>query len=265
MIPRLLFAITICTASALPALSHEFWIKPQNYQVESGAPLLMDLMNGEKFEGGPQAFFQTRTARSELIQRDQTTPYTGRMGDVPAIQTIVLNEGLAVYLHQTRPATLKYKTWEKFADFAKHKDFPDIRARQRARGFPEKDFFETYTRYTKALISVGHAGGQDAPTGMETEFVALSNPYIDDVAAGLPVLLLYQGNPRPDAQVEIFERAPNGQVAISLTRTDELGQVLIPVVSGHEYLLDAVILRPAPEGQQAVWESLWAAMTYHVP
>ena len=265
MIPRLLFSLTVYAVSALPALAHEFWIKPQNYQVESGAPFVADLMNGENFEGGPQAFFQTRTARSELIQRGKTTLYTGRMGDVPAIQAVIPDGGLAVYLHQTRPATLKYKTWEKFANFAKHKDFPDIRARQNARNLPERDFFETYTRYTKALIAVGHARGQDDPTGMETEFVALSNPYVDDVSAGFPVRLLYRGHPRPDAQVEIFERAPDGQVTISLTRTDALGQAIIPVVSGHEYLLDAVILRPAPGGQQAVWESLWAAMTFLVP
>jgi uncharacterized GH25 family protein len=265
MIPRLLFALIVLTISALPALSHEFWIKPQNYQVESGASIVADLMNGENFEGSPQVFFQSRTARSELIQRNRTTLFTGRMGDVPAIQMEVPDEGLAVFLHQTRPATLKYKNWEKFADFAKHKDFPDIRARQKARGLPEQDFFETYTRYAKALIAVGHARGQDAPTGMDTEFVALSNPYVDDVSVGFPVQLMYRGDPRPDAQIEVFDRAPDGQVSISLIRTNALGQATVPVTPGHEYLLDAVILRPAPDGQQAVWESLWAAMTFLVP
>jgi hypothetical protein len=41
--------------------------------------------------------------------------------------------------------------------------------------------------------------------------------------------------------------------------------VNIPVKSGHEYLLDAVVLRAADPDDGAVWETLWAALTFAVP
>ena len=54
-------------------------------------------------------------------------------------------------------------------------------------------------------------------------------------------------------------------VTVTTTRTDTAGKARIAVAAGHEYLLDAVVLRPAPEGAKAVWETLWAALTFAVP
>lgn len=250
---------------ARPALAHEFWIAPQNYQVETGAPLLADLRTGQNFNGAAYPFFAGQTARFELIRDGRAAPYTGRMGDLPALATTAGAEGLVVILHQTTPSTLAYETWEKFAAFAAHKDFPDIRARHLGRGLPEAGFREVYIRYAKALVGIGAARGSDAPTGMETEFVALANPYADDLAGGFPVQLLYRGAPRAQAQVEVFDRAPGGAVTVTRLRTDAAGKARIPVTTGHEYLLDAVVLRPAPKDAAAVWETLWAAMTFSVP
>jgi len=261
--PIVLAALVSLCATA--GLAHEFWIEPHEYQVQSAAPLVADLRNGQDFAGPELAYFPKRFQRFDLIRNGQTTPVDGRMGDVPALRTQAPDAGLLVIVHQTAPKTLKYATWEKFATFASHKDFADMRARHDARGLPEKGFSEIYTRHAKALVGVGDAHGSDAPTGLETEFVALSNPYTDDLAPGMSVQLLYQGLPRADTQIEVFARSPEGVVTVTLTRTDAQGQAVIPVQAGHSYLLDAVVLRAAPEGGDAVWETLWAALTFGVP
>lgn len=260
--PVLLAALLL---AARPALSHEFWIAPQNYQVESNARLLADLRNGQEFRGSAYPYFDRQTVRFELIRNGEARPYAGRMGDLPALSIPSGEDGLLVILHQTAPSTITYSKWEKFAAFAEHKDFPQIRSRHQARGLPETGFTETYTRFAKALVGVGTAQGHDTPTGLETEFVALANPYTDALPDGFPVQLLYQGAPRADAQVEVFDRAPDGAVTITRLRTDDQGRVRIPVAPGHSYLLDAVVLRPAPAESTAVWDSLWAAMTFAVP
>ena len=100
---------------------------------------------------------------------------------------------------------------------------------------------------------------------METEFIALSNPYTDDLTQGMAVQILYQGAPRADAQIEIFDRAPDDEVTITTLQTDAEGRASIPVKPGHSYLLDAVVLREAPKGGDAVWQTLWAAITFSVP
>ena len=95
--------------------------------------------------------------------------------------------------------------------------------------------------------------------------MALGNPYTDNMAGGIPVRVLYQGTPRADAQVEVFAKAPDGTVSVTVQPTNALGETLIRVAPGHSYLLDAVVLRPAPDGADYVWESLWAALTFAVP
>lgn len=263
IIPAIFLALVGLTAR--PSLAHEFWIEPQEYQVQSGAPLVAELRNGQGFSGVSLAYLDKRFQRFDLIQAGQTAPVQGRMGDVPALQTTAPGDGLLVIVHQTTPKLLTYATWEKFAKFAAHKGFVNIKTRHRARDLPDVKFTETYTRYAKTLIGVGGAKGRDAPTGLETEFVALSNPYIDNLTKGMLVQLLYQGTPRAKAQIEVFDRAPDKEVTISLHITNTNGRAVIPVQAGHTYLFDAVVLRESPTSAKAVWETLWAALTFAVP
>ena len=125
-------------------------------------------------------------------------------------------------------------------------------------------FTERYSRHAKSLIAVGSGAGSDRESGLETEFVALENPYTFK-GDTLPVQLFYQQKPRAAAQVEIFERAPDDSVSITLTQTDTEGRADIPVKPGHTYLLDAVVLRPSDPETGAIWETLWAALTFAVP
>ncbi|MEX0348554.1 MAG: DUF4198 domain-containing protein [Paracoccaceae bacterium] len=265
MIRRPLLAFMLACVVALPGLAHEFWIEPSEFQVETGAALTAQLRVGEKLKGSPQAYFPNRIARFELRSGDAVLPYAGRLGDIPALNTRAEQDGLLVILHQTAPSTLDYKEWAKFQAFADHKDFRDIRARHLARGLPLDGFTEIYTRYARALVAVGSGQGTDGISGMETEFVALTNPYANPTPDAVSVQLYYQGKPQPDAQVEVFDRAPDGSVSISLARTDAEGRAVIPVTSGHHYLLDAVRLRPYDGSEEAVWESLWASLTFAVP
>ncbi|WP_413782758.1 DUF4198 domain-containing protein [Thalassovita sp.] len=264
---RILALLLLLPASA--ALSHEVWIDPEAYQVEKGDTIEAALKNGQNFAGVDLAFFPARTARFDVIVGGKPSAIKGRPGDLPAITGLKTPQGLTVLVYQSRPDTLTYPEWDKFQTFVQHKDLGDVRARHLARGLPPSPVKELYTRFSKTLVAVGHGKGRDAPTGLETEIVALANPYRDDISGGLPVRVLYRAVPRANAQVELFERAPDGTVTISLHRTDRDGRALLPVHPGHSYLVDAVILRqPAPElaaKYKVQWESLWAALTFAVP
>ncbi|MFC6584097.1 DUF4198 domain-containing protein [Sulfitobacter aestuariivivens] len=116
---------------------------------------------------------------------------------------------------------------------------------------------------------MGDGAGSDAHYKMATEFVALTNPYDAGFDGTMHIALYDQDARRPDAQVEVFDRAPGGAVTVTLHRTDAAGEARIPVSPGHEYLFDAVILRPSPEAgnydNAPVWDTLWAALTFRVP
>lgn len=264
LFPRLLACIIAVTV-AWPAPAHEFWIAPERFQPAPDENIIAHFKNGENFTGINLAFFERRSIRFELAWDGQRIELMPRMGDLPALDHPAPGDGLVVVAHETAPSTISYREWEKFQAFADHKDFVGIRDRHRDRGLPETGFSESYTRHAKALVGIGSASGRDEVLGLETEFVALTNPYVDDVDAGFQVQLLYNGEPRVQAQVEVFDRDAEGIVNVTLHRTDDQGRVTIPVLSGHTYLLDAVVIRDGPEDAKHVWETLWAALTFYVP
>lgn len=262
-------SLMLAILSGSPVFGHEFWIEPEQYQVESGAPLVAALKNGENFKGSSLAWFDSRFSRFEIAAGDRILPVIGRMGDTPALQSTAPQDGLLVVLHETTPSSLTYREWEKFLKFVAHKDFSTAVATHEARDWPKTGFRESYTRHVKALIAVGHGDGSDRAFGLETEIIALTNPYAEEFNNQMHIEVTYQGAPRADAQVEVFARAPDGTVEVSLARTNTSGRATIAVIPGFEYLFDAVVLRPAPQADSSetapLWETLWAALTFAVP
>lgn len=262
---RLVFVIVGLTLTALPALSHEFWIEPQKYQVESDMPVIADLRSGQNFAGPKLVYFARRTHRFDVTLGDHSTPYQGRMGDLPALQIDQMDDGLLIISHETVPEILTYDTWEKFETFADHKGFADIDQKHQLRSLPRQGFTESYSRHAKALVSIGTGTGSDRLLGLETEFLAYANPYTDNLEQGFVLQLFYQGKVRSHAQIEVYERAGDNAVTVSKLHTDAQGLANIPVKPGFTYLVDAVVLRPAADDVEQVWETLWAALTFAVP
>lgn len=270
MLPPLrTLASTVFVASITGAAQgHEFWIEPQAFTVAPGDTIVADLKVGEEFEGIRHSYLPATFRLFEMAQGDVRTAVESRLGDRPALNQAAA-EGLTVLLHVTTDSRLTYREFAKFESFVSHKDAAWAVAAHATRGLPEAGFVEAYSRYAKALVAVGHGAGADRAYGLETELVALANPYTDAIADGIPVQLLYQGEPRRAAQIEVFERAPDGSISVLTARTDEEGVATIPVAPGHDYMLDAVVLREPSEAlaaeKGAVWESLWANLTFGVP
>ena len=263
-----IFALVLSIV-ATPLAAHEFWIEPLSYQVAPDVNLEADIVNGEEFSGGKLAYLPQRFADFVLFAGDQAVRVTGRPGDTPALSQAPVAEGLNIAGYQANNATVDYESWEKFQRFVDHKDFGDVRSLHDARGISPDGFKEVYSRYAKTLIGVGNSEGADRRLGMRTEIVALTNPYTDDLADGMRVQVYYGNDVRADTQVELFEKASDGSVSIGLFRTDAEGIATLPVRAGYEYMVDAVVLRePSAELAErtgAVWETLWANLTFAVP
>jgi uncharacterized GH25 family protein len=255
------------------AQAHELWIEPADYQPAAEGRVVAGLVNGQNFGEGFSsiariAYIPRWFVRFDLGLGGAFVPVEGRIGDVPALSMPVIGEGLHVAVYQSAGDVVTYDTMEKFEAFVAHKDFPQALAEHRARGLPETRFAEYYTRFSKSLIGVGAGGGADENLGLETELVALDNPYTSGLSE-IRVQLFYQGAPRADAQVELFEKSETAEVTISLHRTDADGVAVLPVRPGFAYMVDAVVLRvPDPAlktPSPVVWESLWANLTFAVP
>lgn len=267
MLARIAMSFIFVLFVASSAAAHEVWLAPGRYQAAAGETIALDLMNGQKFVGSPQIYNPSDFARFEVIAGGETRRVEGRLGDHPIAMLTPSVEGLAIIAYQSSISRLTYRRWEEFESFATHKALAGAATRHTARGLPRTGFVEAYARYAKALIGVGAATGADRAVGFETEIVALANPY-SEALTEMPVRVLYRGAPRVGVQVELFERFGDGAVAITLHRTDGDGVARLPVRSGGVYLVDAVMLRePSEEAARktgAVWESLWASLTFAV-
>lgn len=258
---------TFLSLSPVSALAHEFWIHALDWQIEAGDRLLADIKVGEEMKANGMPFLPAQTRRSQLRSPQGLFALNGKIGDRPAIQFETQSPGLHVLVHQTDNLILTYQEMAKFMAFVQHKDLGVDETAHTERGLPLEGFKERYSRYAKALVAVGHGRGSDAEVGLETELIALKNPYVDRLSGEMPVKLTYQGAPRKQAQVEVFELSEDGQVSITFVRTNEAGIALVPVRAGFTYMLDSVVLRPVDVGaeDEAVWESLWANLTFAVP
>jgi hypothetical protein len=268
---RTFVAASIIASSISVANGHEFWIEAHDWQIATDERIVADLKNGQFFSGTKYSYFPPNFRRFDVAVGDAVSAVEGRLGDRPAADLAAPDAGLVTLIHVTTDNTVSYTEWEKFVSFVTHKAAPWVVEQHRAKGLPEDRFTEAYSRYAKALISVGDGAGADQPRGLEIEIVALANPYTDDLSDGLPVRVIYQNAPRAGAQLEIFERPPEdgAEVAVFTVLADEAGEARIPVKPGHEYLLDSVVLREPSDAlaaeKNAVWESLWAALTFQVP
>ena len=266
-----MFALVTALAfatSAQIASAHELWIEPLEYQVQQGGQLQALIKNGQDFDGTTLPYIDRRFRHFIVYADGRGIRVAGRNGDSPALNMTASREGLNIVGYQSVPAEISYETWEKFQKFVDHKDFGDVRTEHDARGLPETGFTESYVRFSKSLIGVGAGVGSDLRIGLETELVALTNPYTDDLSDGVKVQLFYGQDVRANEQIEVFAKAPDATVEVTYVRTDDQGIATIPVVSGTAYQLDAVVLKPA-EGQAAtegaVYETLWANLTFQAP
>jgi uncharacterized GH25 family protein len=253
---------------ATPISAHELWIEPLNWQPAPDGRLEANLVNGQNFEGITLSYLPKWFSRFEVVTGDIMAAVDGRIGNTPAVAQPVAGDGLHVVVYQSTPSTVTYAEWAKFLTFVTHKDLGDIGAQHQARGLPETAFKEVYTRYSKALVGVGSADGADKRMGLETEIVALDNPYVTG-GSTVRVQLFYGDEARANAQIELFERAADGTVVVTLQRTDATGIATLPVRAGYEYMADAVVMREPSDALAAeygaVWETLWANLTFAVP
>ncbi|MEM8979152.1 MAG: DUF4198 domain-containing protein [Pseudomonadota bacterium] len=267
-LPTVITAVVLLFVSKVPLAAHEVWLDAPAFKVELGAEFQANLRNGENFRGASLIYNPRSFTRFEHFDGKSSKAVEGRSGDRPAATLTLSTPGLQALLYESTLSSLTYREWEKFLAFVAHKDFRNTAAEHKARGLPETGFVEAYSRHVKMLFCAQSCEGADKAHGLSTEIVALTNPYTPNLKQ-LPVQVLFENRPVPDRQVEIFARAPDGEVTVSLARTDAQGIAQIQLEPGTTYLLDSVTLREPSAAlfaeREAVWETLWAALTFQTP
>lgn len=256
--------------TAVGTSAHEVWIEPTQWQVEQLDTVQANIRNGERFDGFDLTWNDKQTRRAEAWLQEDMSEILGRLGDRPALKVPSVAEGLLVLLHQSDYRTVDYDDFSKFAAFLTEKGYESILTEHAKRRLPKSQIKEAYARFSKSLVAVGDGKGLDAFRGLELELVALTNPYTAPRNEPMLVQLYYEGAPLPNNKVTVFERAEDGIVNQIFLQTDAEGKSSFPINAGMTYLVDSVLLREPSRDlvvktRGAVWESLWASLTFKVP
>ncbi len=258
-------AIVTAVVLATPAVGHEFWIEPTAATFASGDAITARLRVGQELSGNNLPYLPTTFERFEVIGPDGVDSVSGRLGDVPALHHEIEAEGLHIVVHEASARVITYDDPARFARFAEYEGLDDLLERHAARGLPPAGFAEEYVRHAKALIPVGEiAEGADRLTGLRTEIVAEGRPWFGEATK---LSLVDQGAPVPDARINLFHRAPSGEVTLIPLTTNAAGEVDLPTLSLGFYLANAVVMESLMPGETSgpIWRSHWASLTWSLP
>ena len=261
-----IFSALILLISSSQLVAHEFWLEPINYRINANEKLRAHEKVGQDFKGNKYSYLSSSYKSLDLTMGENTRSIKSRLGDLPAVSELVEEEGLAILSAVTTPSTVTYETWEKFSTFINNKELTWVFDEHKKRNLPENNFVESYRRYAKSLVKVGHGKGNDRALGLLFEWVVETNPYVDE-GENIKAQLLWQGKPHANAHVSIFNRIGDEFIKTSLT-TDSEGRVEIPRSKGGKFMINAVQMVEASKETTketgAVWDSRWASVTYEL-
>lgn len=255
-------------ATAVGAHAHEFWIQPHDYRLAAQEPLVADVRVGMDFGGNQLAFIPSSINAFNITDANGTRKVAGRIGDIPSVNIMPETDGLQILNLFSTSSQITWNEFQEFDDFVNLHGMGWVLARHAERGLPDVGFKEAFTRFVKTLVAVGDGAGQDQFTGMFFELVAGNNPYTDDMSAGMPITIMFKGQPLPGKQVDLFFKDSAGELTRLSVQSDEAGVAVVPNIGDGEYMVNVVhMIEPFPEDQErtrVVWHSLWGSITYAI-
>lgn len=267
--PRLalIALVLVCASAPTTAPAHESWVEAVRYQLKAPATITADVRVGQHFKGDSYRYNPNLMVDLQLVTTSGSTPINATLGQRPAINVETAVDGLHVLIYRSAVRSVSYETFAKFENFLNLDGLTWVLAEHAKRGLPREGFSETYRRFAKALIKVGAGEGEDGLIGMPLELVAIDNPYVTSGSNTIRVKLLWRQQPLPSAQITVFRKRPGKETERTIFISNQSGIAAIPRGAGGRLLLSAVHMIPAEPAAnefRAVWESLWASMTFEL-
>ncbi len=263
--PSIVIIAVFVALAARSASAHEYYLMPDSFTPAVGTEVAVDHRLGQKFKGNRLPYIGTWNLRSEIWEEGKKREVAGQDGDRPALKITSSSKQMYSVIHQSNVDFLTFKTWEKFQTYTKKEGLEYALADSENGTKPKIGLLEGYSRFAKTLIAPnGTVEGEDVPTGLKIELIALANPMTLKTGEALPVQLLYQGKPLAGATVKVFVGVGNEFTHRLISNGD--GKVEIPGEGPGPYLLNAIHMTEPQsaeaKGKGAHWESFWASLTY---
>ncbi len=248
----LLTAVTVGSARG-----HDFWLHASDYRPAPDAPVLLQLVVGERMAGSPVAFDPDRIERFVVLDpggAGRTVPRSARLRSGALIRTTTRGGHLVGF--EGRPALAELSP-AKFSAYLREEGLDSIARQLATRPRTGRPVREHYARCAKTLLAVdGDATNFDRPLGLTLELTPLADPTLP---GPLPLMLTFQGQPRPDALVV----AQHANGLRRSARTDSDGRCRLELAAAGVWMIKSVQMVPSPAAD-VDWHSYWASLTFEV-
>jgi hypothetical protein len=165
----------------------------------------------------------------------------------------------------SRPSRIELEA-EKFNDYLLHDGLGHVFATRMDDQELDQAATERYSKYTKALVSVGESsegGAERKILGQKLEILLLQNPFAIRTGDTLWAQVLFEGKPLDGANL-CWDHPGNGEAFSGQTWTDGEGKALVPVARSGLMTLRLVHMT-RPRTDEYEWESFWASFTFRIP
>jgi uncharacterized GH25 family protein len=252
--------------AVLPVWAHDLWLIPPE-KVEPGKPILVRANVGMDFPKSEHAPDPALFKRRLLIGpdgKDGEFKAVGKDGKSGLLEFQATKPGIYILAVETQPKLITLKA-EAFNAYLIDDGLPHIYRLRHKEKTLDQPGRERYSKYPKALVKVGSGGGGDPckAVGLLLEIVPLRNPFALKPGDALPVRVLFQGKPLPEANVG-WQHPGDGNVARGYVRTDGKGQAFIPVVRPGLVTIRLTHMT-RPKAKDYEWESFWTTLTFRIP
>ncbi len=263
-------AIGIILLSTLLASAHEFWVRPDHFNVTEGALGRFYLMHGHRFEGEFVPRNEPYVERFELIAPDGTQRIMGQHGQSTNLARFS-SPGTSVVVYQSREVLSELGP-KRFAGYLEEQGLDHIAKQREALGETSKDGIEVYVRCAKALVTVT-AKGESAPAGLTDRLAGLPLEIVlepierAEVGQSARVRVLYEGKPLADARLVAVSqtRVKADPKAATIVHTDANGYASFDIEEAGPWMLTSLHMFRTDDRDDADWKSYWASLTFDVP
>ena len=249
-----------------PAQAHEYWLERATQKNPEKLSLELTARVGEGLQSHNLQKFSSDSFERLWVNGYQALPREVTLSNNDKslhIKPLVSKTTSVAY--REKPALHRYSKFSEFEQFAKEEGVEYIVNEHLEADLPEDQFYEQFTRHTKALFCYSPEPTVDTNTPMEYEWIALGNIDNRDTQV-IHLQLLNLDIPLTAKSVTVFANyAGDDDIKNIRLKTDSQGIVSISNRPGR-FLINATLVRRADPKTTvetgAIWESHWVSLTF---
>lgn len=259
---------SLCVALSSTTAAHDMWLQPETFRPGKDTPTATQLYVGHGADrarwGVPNAHVVSFESLNETGTMDQKASLTLGSGNNDAVP-VFTSTGTHM-LTMTSKDSFSTLAAEKFNDYVATSGITPIADARREAGTENAEGRERYSRRAKAIVKVCEANMTDdlmaaTPIGHTLEIIPMVDPTYMADGRGLPLRVLYNGEPVDGATLKITDLSSDEPLDMDV-KTSANGTAIAPLPHRGKWLLTTIWSRPLTDDEKADFDTIFASLSF---